>query len=298
MGLVLGGVLGALAITVLMLGFRGLQRAQRLEDRLNAMCGLPGEATGERSDTPMINARVADAFFLPGLAPQSLAGRTFLVAALAAQTIVLAFAGWKAGIAIGIAALIGHMFLVRWRKKKHAQEFCDGLPALLERTRRLILIGNTLPQAFVEAVATADPIVKREIDPVVRRIRHGASFADSIEMLARQIDIIELHMLAAYVRTNAKFGGRVAQTLVNLINQLANKRRLEREIKAATAETRASAIILFGLMAFTMTAMSLMNPEYLRFFLDTDTGRIFLIGIIGWPLLGALVMRRILVIDF
>src|SRR6185437_4671740 len=108
-------------------------------------------------------------------------------------------------------------------------------------------------------------------------IRHGAPFPDSIEMLAGQMNIIELHMLAAYVRTNAKFGGRVAQTLVNLIDQLGNKRRLEREIRAATAETRASAIILFGLMTLTMVAMSVLNPDYLRFFLDTDLGRVLLV---------------------
>ena len=295
---ILGGVLGLLAVSFLAISLSELRRAKRLEDRLDAICGLDGHVLGEQIDASTARARVADVLILPGFSLQSLAGRTYLIAALAALTMLLAIGGWKIAIPAGFAGIIGHIVLVRWQKRKHAQEFADGLPALLERVRRLVLIGNTLPQAFIEAVDTADPVVKRQIDPVVRRIRHGASFPDSIEMLARQIDIIELHMLSAYIRTNAKFGGRVAQTLVNLINQLGNKRRLEREIKAATAETRTSAIILFGLMTVTMITMSLSNPEYLRFFLETNIGRFFLVGIIGWPLIGAFVMRRILVLDF
>src|SRR5258708_573694 len=207
--------LSLLAVLVLIVNVREIRRAKHLEDRLNSICTSTDHELSERNGT------VAPA--IHNFSPQTVQGRSYLLVAAAISTVLIAFAGWKLGIAAAIVGLIGQIALDRMRRKKYAQEFADGLPALLERVRRLILIGNTLPQAFVEAVATADPIVKREIDPVVRRIRHGASFPDSIEMLARKNDIAELHMLAAYVKSNAKYGGRLAPTLANLIAQPGNK---------------------------------------------------------------------------
>jgi len=298
MQLVLASILCFVATLFAATSIRGLSRVKRLQDRLDGICGPAGQDGIEKGDAAIAVARAADILAVPGLDPDSLAGRTYVVLSLSALLVLTVLAGWKVGMAAAIFGLVGHLVMARWRKRKLEQEFADELPAFLERVRRLILIGKTLPHAFVETVATANPVLRRDMDPIVRRIRLGAPFSDCIDMLARQIDIIELHMLAAYVRTNVKFGGRVAQTLVNLISLLSNRRRLEREIKAATAETRASAAILFGLMALTMIAMSVMNPEYLRFYLDTDTGRLILFGIIGWPVLGAIVMRRILVLDF
>jgi Flp pilus assembly protein TadB len=101
-------------------------------------------------------------------------------------------------------------------------------------------------------------------------------FADSIDILAGQVDVIDLYMLAAYVRTNTRYGGRASQNLVNLVTQLNNERRLKRELKSATSETRASAAILIALTLFLMTAVSLLNPEYVRFF-TSENGRLILI---------------------
>jgi tight adherence protein B len=117
-------------------------------------------------------------------------------------------------------------------------------------------------------------------------------------MLARNNEIVELHMFSAFVKTNAKFGGRVAQTLSNLIDQLVNKRRLDREIIAATAETRASAAILLGLMVFLVVLMSVMNPHYFAFYAGSGQGQITFLVILAWPLTGILVMKRILALDF
>ncbi len=291
-------ILAALVVACFAAALNAFRRTKQLEDRLDAICGPLGQAATEQNQPAFSSARVVHALAIPGVASDSAFVRIYLVLAFGTLVLTAGFAGWKTAIAAALLGFLGHIAYVRWKRRKQAREFADGLPALLERARRLVLIGNSLPQAFVEAVTTADPVIRNEMDPIVRRIRHGAPFTESIDMLARQIDIIELHMLAAYVRTNTKFGGRVAQTLVNLINQLGNKRRLEREIASTTAETRASAVILFGLMALTMIGMAAMNPRYLDFYLDSDSGRMILLGILAWPLLGVLVMRRILVLDF
>jgi len=219
--------------------------------------------------------------------------QSFPVILIVALAMLLFLVGWRATLLTGVSGLLGYIYLARWLERKRAQMFSDRLPPFLERVRRLILIGNTFQQAFVQASLTADPVIRERIDPVVRRVQHGAPFTDSIDALAQRIDTAELHLLAAYVRTNAKFGGRVAQNLQNLLNQISNKARLEREIKAATSETRASALVLIGLTVLVIGLMSILNPAYIQFFLGDKIGRIVLSAICVWPLVGLVVMRRI-----
>lgn len=274
-------------------------RQKMLRERTDAICGTPSHS----KNAPAEGGGTIDAHFVMffeqlGLASGDLATRVYLVLAPVGLAFAVALFGRATGVVILGALLLGHFAVIRWQRRKRTQEFTDGLPGLLERVRRLVMIGNTLPHAFIESVGSADALLKREIEPYTRRVQYGAPFVESIEMLARHNEIVELHMFAAFVKTNAKFGGRVAQTLSNLIDQLTNKRRLDREIKAATAETRASAAILLGLMVFLIVMMSLMNPRYFTFYAGSEQGLLIFFFILAWPLTGILVMKRILALDF
>lgn len=298
MDTVLKIIVGILIVRFGIITFRGMFRGRKLYERANAYCNVNDNKNGEWDEQRAPSGPLMRIFARFGLSPKDDMWRATLLFAPLAFAVGLLLAGWIVGTLFGCGIIAASAATVRWRNYRRAQQFADHLPVFLDRVRRLVLIGNTLPNAFVQAVEAADPVVKRHVYPVVRRLRYGASFQDSIEMLSRQNDIAELHMLTAYVRTNAKFGGRVGQTLLNLINQLNNKRRLEREIHAATSETRTSAIILFGLMAGLIGLMSIMNPEYVKFYFGDDSGRVVFALILVWPLIGSLVMRQILKLDF
>jgi tight adherence protein B len=201
----------------------------------------------------------------------------------------LAIAAMAAG-ALGLALL----WLRRGKDRRNARAFTACLPAFLERVRQLIVSGKTLQQAFLAVSMESEPAIRKVMEPLMRRVQHGAPLPESIETLAREIGTVELHMLAAFVRSNTKFGGRVANCLTVLIGQLSSREKLEREIGAATAETRASATILLGLSLLVICAVSLLNGDYLHFYLGQPSGRTILAGILAWPLMGLIVMRRVL----
>lgn len=273
-------------------------RQKTLRERTDAVFGTLPLSKAAPGDLGSIDARFIQFFEQLGLASGNLSTQVYLVFGPVGFALAATLFGWAAGFGILGALLVGHLVFIRWRRRKRTQLFTDGLPGLLERVRRLVMIGNTLQQAFIESVATADTLIKHEIEPYIRRIQYGAPFPESIELLARNNDIVELQMFSAFVKTNAKFGGRVAQTLSNLIDQLANKRRLDREIKAATAETRASAAILLGLMVFLVILMSMMNPHFFSFYAGSSQGQIIFLCILALPVTGIFVMKRILAVDF
>src|SRR3546814_5697208 len=67
--------------------------------------------------------------------------------------------------------------------------------------------------------------------------------------------------------------GSIGSTLANLARLLRQATRVRRELKAATAETRFSGLVL-GAMPLLLTAvLTTINPGYTHFFLDTPEGR-------------------------
>jgi tight adherence protein B len=289
-------VVGLFIAVAVVVAARWMRRSKRLSDRADNICGIIAHTGEERRRGPLRRKLVAG-FVAAGLPAEQLVNPSNVAIAIAMIAAPTVIGGWRVGLAVTAVLLVAILGLARWHRGRRTEEFMDRLPAFLERVRRLIMIGNTFQNAFVESVSGADPIVKARMEGVVRRIQHGVPFADSIDILAKQVDAIDLHMLAAYVRTNTKYGGRASQNLVNLITQLNNERRLKRELKAATSETRASAAILVALTVFLMTAVSLLNPEYVEFF-TSDRGRLIMAGIALWPLIGVFVMKRILALEF
>ncbi len=284
-------LLGLCALLLVVVTLHRARKAQFVEHRVDSLGGPQKGELDEPADFHPLVQRLMAPF---GLTIGRHATQAYAIVAAVSLGPLCLLAGWKVAITVGGGIIAGYLVFLRWAKRRRTRQFAERLPVFLERVRRLILIGNTFQQAFIQSASTADPVVKRDIDPIVRRVQHGAPFSDSIDALSRRVDTIELHMLAAYVRTNAKFGGRVAQNLQNLVAQLNNKARLDREIKAATAETRASALVLIAITVFVMAVMAVLNRSYIQFFFDNETGRMILAWICIWPLIGLLVMKRIL----
>ena len=291
----------AVTLFVAVVGSVSLYRARRLRalgERADLICGIASDPQDGAGHIPAWNEVVAGWLDRRGLSLDRSTTRVLVAVATLPVLMTAPFLGWKLVLAVDAAAIAAYLAIARHRSRLRARDFTQRLPEFLERVRRLSATGHTFAHAFVEAAETADPVIKAHIDPVIRRFKHGVGLASSIESLAARTEIIELHMLAAYVRANAKFGGRVSKTLASLIAQINDRHRLEREVKAATAETRASAIILFALTVFVIAVTSILNPEYPHFFLHDPTGRWVLAGIVAWPAFGLLVMKRILALEF
>ncbi len=216
-----------------------------------------------------------------------------IILSLAAGLIVQAWCGFAVlgmSLALPWAA-------IKWLQRKRLQAFIERLPVFLERVRQLVLIGNPVQYAFMKAISDAEPTCQVYLAGVAQRVRHGASFPETLLELSRRLRIQDVHMLSACIKANSRYGGRISNNLANLVTQLNNKRRLDREIRAATAETRTSVAILLALTLGLMAFVFGRNPESLHFFLTDSAGQIMLMLLIGLPALGLAIMQRILKID-
>ncbi|WP_159998431.1 type II secretion system F family protein [Roseomonas sp. 18066] len=269
--LLAAGGLGLMATALL----QRRRRLARIDARLTARVQRP-ELALEAVRDAVLPEPLERLLWRAGLRPGPALGVTGL-AAVAGGGAALAVLGTPQGmlpafLAVGACAGLGLGFAV-WRAARRAKAMQAALPGFVERLRQHLQTGASVPQALARANA-ASPEVLRELFLLAeRRVQHGAALGPTLEALAARQGLSDLSLLAAAVAAALRFGGRLTETLSQLAQSLRDRQRVARELRSATAEVRASALVLSLLLPLATVALSLLSPAHIGFFLDPERGR-------------------------
>lgn len=293
---------GAILVGCLALGagFIGAARARKTAARFDRLHGT-GEVVAEQVNDDRRMAWPLPAFVRVDLARADLTPGpvllVFVAAAVLAGLCAAPFGPLVAVPAAGIAAL-AVACVVHLRAVRRYNRIIEQLPAFVDRVRQYVITGASLQIAIPRAIESASPLLASVMAPVERRLGHGAGVPESIGWLGRRIASPELAMLAAAADANLRFGGQLGIVLANVVRMMRDRLRIGRELKAATSETRASALVLGLLPLVVAAAIVAIQPQHVMFFIEHPTGRKLLIIIIGLYIAGSLLMQRIAKPDY
>jgi len=216
-----------------------------------------------------------------------------LAAAAAGVGLLCLWQGLLPGMAAGIVLLLAAVMLVELRARSRMRRLSDAMMGFLERMRQLIVVGNSVAVALEKSVEAGPPILAETLQPAVRRLRNGGGLSESLGRCAADYDAYELHLLATAVQVNLRFGGSMTQIMRNMSDNLRKRNTIERQLRADTAQIRASAWVLAALPVIAGALVVLSNPDYARWFLETDAGNNMIAYALLSQLLGGFCMRAI-----
>lgn len=290
---VIAPVLAGLA-ALLLYSHGAARRHRKMRDRfvllLKDLPGVPADAAAEDAFMPaMLRARLHRAGIAVSPRGCAAAGFALLLLAVAAGRI----AGPVAGLAAGALAVLAAWLVLNHRAAVRLRRLSDAMPGFLERLRQALGVGNSLAGALARAVETAPPVVADCFAPALRRIAHGGGVAESLERRAAELDLYELHLLATAARTHLRFGGSLTAILRGMTETIRRRASVERQLRADTTQTRASAWVLALLPLLVAALVMLSNRAYARWFLETGAGHRMIVFCVVFQLAGAWCMRRI-----
>ncbi len=170
--------------------------------------------------------------------------------------------------------LAGLRFVVARRQKRFAAQLPDALTTLAGSLRA----GRSLGQG-IEALSRElrDPM-GRELRKVVAEVRLGCTLAEALADAATRIASPDFRWAVLAVQIQSEVGGNLAELLDQVSATMRERARMKGEVKALTAEGRASAMMLVIMVPGLGLAMWAMNPSYMAPLFTTGTGKM-LIGI-------------------
>ena len=207
---------------------------------------------------------------------------TFLVTLKGAMFFVGAFVGILMGF-----ALLG--LRIRRRRKKFTNQLGDMLTMVANALRA----GFSFMQAFELISREMDAPMGREVQLVVNEVNLGNTLESALDNMQRRVASPDFELVVTAVLIQRQVGGDLASILDTISETIAERVRRRREVMALTAQGRASAMVV-GLVPVALAgAMSIFNPNYLKPLIETDMGRMFVLGAIILELIGILIIRRI-----
>lgn len=202
--------------------------------------------------------------------------------------------GFFIGTAFVAFAVIIGWFVLSQRAAQRRTKIIEQLPAFLESAIRVLAAGNTLDEALMSAAREAPEPIKPLFVSVGRQVRLGAPLEAVLMRMAEIHQLRDLKVMALAASINRKFGGSLRNVLRSLIGGIRSRENAARELRALTAETRFSALVLAVIPIALMVYIVWLNPSYYLQMWADHKGRILLAGSVCLQVAGMLVIWRMM----
>ena len=269
-------VVGAVAALAAVLALAGLaiylrapaavSAADLLMDTAARRTGSDRRALLERS--PIGTALDADL----RRAGMSMRSSTLLLVMLA----LLVFGGLALNWVVGIVAGALPYFFVRRRAGRHAKEFAQQLPAVLDLIASALRAGQSETQAFALVAEQTKGAAGEEFRRMHQALGLGATSESVTQALLERLPGPDLELVVDAIQLAHKVGGNLAEMLGGIATTIRDRSRLEGEVRALTAQGRASTYLVTALAPIGLLLISLINPAWGQTLFETTAGRIVL----------------------
>jgi len=319
--LVLPAALVGVGIGLAVIG--GLLRVRRRDESLSEILGLPfGEqdvpvtAVTERSAAlfegtaglVQIADRAVSAFDAQGALSKLLERARLPIRA--GEYVIFAMCGGLAAAALLLALTSRWIFapggfllagavamaLPRRRIAKRKKAFEGQLPDAIGLIAGSLQAGHTFLRAIQMMCEESEAPLSEEFARVVQETRLGDSLVESLDRMAKRLEIRDLEWIVQAIRIQQSVGGKLADLLYSLGDYIRSKDEIRREVRTLTAEGRASAWMLGALPVIVLVAMQVMNPTYLTPMLR-GWGLIWLGGTASSVVLGVAIILKMVKIE-
>jgi tight adherence protein B len=227
--------------------------------------------------------------------PLLLAIPVLLVAGTAVASNWLTFSG---ALLFGIGASTLPVFYARRRRKQRFKLLGEQLPYLIDLLRSALESGHTMLRALQMAGLNLPEPISSELRLIVEQVQLGMNVPLALEAMYQRVPIEELGFLVAAVRVQTEVGSSLAEVFQHVSEGMRNRQRAEQQLRALTAQSRASAVIVTLLPVVVLVAFSLINPDYSRPLFHNEYGVKMLETAIVLDLVAYFVMRRIARVNY
>ena len=182
---------------------------------------------------------------------------------------------------------------VKMRRKKFVKQLPDALTTLAGSLRA----GRSLGQALEALAREMEKPMGRELRKVVAEVRLGRPLNEALDDAVERVGSPDFRWAVLAIQIQAEVGGNLAELLNRVADTMRSRSRLRGEVKALTAEGRASAGMLVIMPPALGAVMFAVNPDYMMPIFTETTGHIMLGVSAVMIFVGFLWMKKVVTID-
>jgi tight adherence protein B len=186
---------------------------------------------------------------------------------------------------------------IRGRIRKRLRAFNDQLEMVLRLLSSGLRVGLSMRQAFVLVIDEMAEPAKLEFRRVIAQTNIGIGVNEALEALAVRMPSDELNMMVRTIRVQSQTGGNLGKILDHLAATIKDRRRIDRKIKALTAEGTASGWVIGCLPVIVGLFITLTQPHMRDSMFHTAVGLSSLGLAVALEVVGVFLVMHIVKLD-
>src|ERR1700675_988261 len=219
-----------------------------------------------------------------------------LQAGVALAFALLAFLRFGVSIAVPVLGVIGYVapaLYLRNRRGRRLQMFESGLPRAMELIANSMKAGQSVAQALSAVTENAGPPLSEEFGLARREIELGASVDSALTNMVKRMGSSDLRLVVMVITIQHSVGGDLPAILTTLADTMRQRAEMREEILAATAQSRASSLIITLLPVAAAALLYFLVPDYFRPMFTNPLGWVMLGICAAFLVVGNVIIRRI-----
>jgi len=209
---------------------------------------------------------------------------------------LVAFLRFNVSFAVPILAVVGYVlpaFYLRNRRGQRLRRFDDELPRAMELMANSMKAGQSIAQSFTAVTENASPPVSEEFGLAKREVELGASVESALGNMEKRMGSADLRLLIMVITIQHAVGGDLPAILTTLADTMRQRAEMRQEVLAATAQSRASSVIITALPIIVATFGYFVLPAYFHPLFTNAIGWVILVIAGGLLATGTIIIRRI-----
>ena len=204
---------------------------------------------------------------------------------------------WVGLIVAGLAGCLPVGLLVRMRNRRIAK-FEELFPEAIDLLSRALRAGHAFTTALGMVAEELPQPIAGEFRLLYDRQNYGLPLPEALRDFAERVPLLDARFFVTAVLTQRESGGNLSEVLDNLASVIRDRFTLKREVQVKSAHGRLTGWILAGMPPALAVIFMITSPDYLGTLVEDPSGiRLLVIGI-GLQIIGTLVIRRLVRIDY
>jgi tight adherence protein B len=195
-----------------------------------------------------------------------------------------------------ILAVLGYVLpsiYLRNRRGHRLRQFEIGLPRAMELIANSMKAGQSVAQSLTAVTDNAGPPVADEFALARREIELGASLESALNNMVKRVGSNDLKLMVMVITIQRSVGGDLPAILITLADTMRQREEMRSEIMAATAQSRATALIITLLPIVAALLLYFIVRDYFRPMLTNPIGWAMLILAAFLLFVGNVIIRRL-----
>lgn len=182
-------------------------------------------------------------------------------------------------------------------KRKRAEKFDDQLVDALITVANSMKAGLTLPQAFEVVAEHMNPPISQEFDLLLKEHALGTTMDQCMDRTVKRADSDYLYIAFTATSIGQASGGNMPDILNKISETIRELSKLEKKIKAMTAQGKMQGIVLTMLPVVFGAIIYKMDPTLIAPLFNDFFGYLFLIAAIVLDVIGGFFCWKIINVE-